>query len=123
MHLTSAAAALDGFAGAFGIGVITAAAFTAGVGSVPTPITEIGWDGWLYHQFIDLRAPGLIDGSAAVDVDIMLSTTAAVRIPVDSKAMRKIGIDEVTFGVLEVIEVGTAALSWRFNSRILDKLA
>ena len=122
MHLPSASAALDGYAGAFGIAIVTLAAFNVGVTAVPSPITELAWDGWLYHTFFDLRAPGLIDGTAAVDVDNMLSTTAALRIEVDSKAMRKTKIDMVTIAVLEATEVGTALLSWRFNSRVLDKL-
>ena len=122
MHLPSASAALDGYAGAFGIAIVTLAAFNVGVTAVPTPITEVGWDGWLYHTFFDLRAPGLIDGTASVDVDNMLPTTAALRIDVDAKAMRKGKVDEVTVGVIEATEVGTALLSWRFNSRLLDKL-
>jgi len=51
MYLESASAAGDGFTGAFGIAKATMAAVTAGVASVPTPMTEVEWDGWLYHRF------------------------------------------------------------------------
>ncbi len=121
-HLISAGSQLDGFAGAFGIGVATATAFSAGAGSLPGPIAEIGWDGWLYHTFLDLRAPDPVDSGVADDKDIMLSVTGAQRLMIDSKAMRKLNSSEVTFAMLEVTEVGVSILSWRFNSRVLDKL-
>ena len=47
--LTAATAVGDGYFGAVGIGLATTAAVAAGAASVPTPITELGWDGWLYH--------------------------------------------------------------------------
>ena len=40
LSLTSATSAGDGFFGAIGICVVSDQAFTAGVGSMPTPITE-----------------------------------------------------------------------------------
>ena len=55
LMLRSATAIGDGFTGAFGIGKATAAAFTAGIASLPTPLMEVDWDGWLVHQFFDVR--------------------------------------------------------------------
>ena len=52
--LTSDAAGV-GFQGAFGIAVATAAAVTAGIASVPTPLTEQAWDGWLYWTPISIH--------------------------------------------------------------------
>ena len=54
---------------------------------------------------------------------VVNSTTAAIRVDVDSKAMRKCSVDETIFAVIEVAELGTASLSWSFNSRLLFKLA
>ena len=121
-YLNAATAQNDGFDCAFGIAVATLAAFSAGAASVPTPITEIGWDGWLYHKLFSLRAPAPMDSGAAVDLDIQNAVTACLRIDVDSKAMRKARVDDVTYAVLQVVETGTAVLRWHFNSRILDKL-
>ena len=44
LALTDATAAVNGFTGAFGIGMVSTAAFTAGAASVPTPITEQEWE-------------------------------------------------------------------------------
>ena len=49
--LTVATGLGDGFTGAVGIGIATLAAVTAGIASVPTPVTEMDWDGWVWHRF------------------------------------------------------------------------
>ncbi len=51
------------------------------------------------------------------------AVTSSGRRVVDSKAMRKLGIDDAIFGCLEVTEVGAASLSWRVDSRMMFKLA
>ena len=50
--LVSATAQLDGFSGAFGIGLVTNQAFAAGGGSVPGPVADDDWDGWMFHQYL-----------------------------------------------------------------------
>ena len=122
LFLTAAGSPLDGFAGAFGIGLATAAAVTAGAASVPGPITEQDWDGWLYWTPLQIIAVGIIDGSAATDSDNMNAVTAAKDIEVDSKAMRKLGLGDSLYGALELSETGVATLNWRFDSRMLFKL-
>ena len=111
--LTSATSPGDGFFGAFGIGRATAAAVAGGVTTVPTPITELGWDGWLYHTFISCH-----ESSA----DEAGSGSSVFRIEVDSKAMRILQNDENFYAALEVIEIGTAAMSVFFDCRMLTKL-
>ena len=49
MFLSAATSALDGFNGAFGIGLVTRQALAVGVSAVPTPLDEEDWDGWLYQ--------------------------------------------------------------------------
>ena len=121
-HLEAATTQGDGFHGAFAIGKATSAAFVAGVASVPTPITEEGWDGWLYHQYFTINAGGPIAAATAADQQNQVNNvSAALRLEVDSKAMRKITIDETFYFVIEVIEFGTAAMDFSFNCRMLTK--
>ena len=120
MYLTLATAVNDGFLGAFGIGVATAAATAAGGGSVPTPITEEDSDNWLFHHYISC-----VSGKAfAADTDpggqIISATT---EFEVDSKAMRKFPNEMAIYASLEVTEVGTATAQVFFDSRMLVKLS
>ena len=122
LGLKTAAAAQNGFHGAFGIGKATKAAVTAGAASIPTPITEEAWDGWLYHRYFSIISPGPIAAATAAQEALQAnSTLAAVRIEVDSKAMRKWDVNEAMFAVIEVIEIGTATMFWAFNCRMLVK--
>ena len=124
LFLTSATTAGDGFHGAFGIAVVTDQAFTAGILSVPTPITEESWNGWLYHRYFSLFAGGTIAAAtAAQQADQVNGTSAALHIEVDSKAMRKLNVDQTLYAVIEVVELGAAGMDWAFNSRMLMKLA
>ena len=66
---------------------------------------------------------GIIDGSVATDADGINSLSAALRVEVDSKAMRKLEIDMGIYAVLETLEVGSSAsMQWMFNCRTLIKL-
>ncbi len=100
----------DGYTGSFGIGVVTDAAFTAGIASLPTPTTDVTWNGWLYHTFFGIHQPDVTFGG---------SPGAYMRQEVDSKAMRKFDASQVMFCAIEVVEEGTALLEGRFDSRIL----
>ena len=120
--LEAATGALDGYFGAFGIGLIGKPAFAAGAASVPTPINELDWDGWLYHRFLSLRAPSAITVSASSITSAVNSVSCALRIDLDSKAMRKSFTDMVFFAALDLTESGTAILQWSLNSRMLFKI-
>jgi len=123
MYLRSASGQSDGFNGAFGIGKATLAAFTAGAASVPTPVTEEAWDGWLYHRYFALVSAGPIAAATAAQEQLQVNNVvAALRFEVDSKAMRKIDADEVFYAAIEVTEVGTSDMVWNFNSRLLVKV-
>jgi len=112
--ISSVAAALDGFSGAFGIGVATTAAVTAGAASVPTPLTEAAWDGWIFWQAMNMKS---LTGTLS---DFGVNTT--LRMPIDTKAMRKLSEDESIYGVIETNEVGTSNLVWHVDSRVLIAL-
>ncbi len=90
---------------------------------MPTPITEEAWDGWLYHRYFSITAGGTIAAAtAAQQGDQVNSTTAALRLEIDSKAMRKIDVNEGMFAAVEVTEHGVATMEWLFNCRMLFKL-
>ena len=100
----------------YGIGlcVVTASAFTFGVTAVPSPLTEIEWEGWMFHHVgAAIVQPGATAGEH-------LGSVGAVRIPIDTKAMRKIGSDEVLCGVVEMgTEVGAATAQFSAQTRQL----
>jgi len=114
--LSSANAVNDGFAGAIGIGKVQDEAFAAGVGSVPSPITEVSWDGWLYHQFFSLRA------MTAVTADVPQANFGFFESVIDVKSMRKIDEQEDFVVVLEAIETGAAVGFAEIQCRSLELL-
>ncbi len=114
--LTGYTSAGDGFQGAVGIGLVSTAAFTAGIASVPTPIIEAAWDGWLWHQFFGVHGQ-LAAGSTSVG-----TSGPGVSREIDSKAMRKVSDEMTVYAVVEVVEIGTGLLSVHLDSRLLLKL-
>ena len=121
-QLLSATNQADGFHGAIGIGVATTAAVSAGAGSVPTPLTEQDWNGWIYHKYFNINAASVMDSGAATDIDIQNSVTACHRFDYDSKAMRKLSDADTIYGCIEVTEIGTATMNFSSNCRMLFKL-
>ena len=115
IRLESAATLGDGFRGAVGICVVTENAFNAGIGSIPTPIVDVAWDGWLwYSHFALFNVTGTIaDGVNAV--------TASQRIWIDSKAMRKTRVTDVAVAVIAALETGAASFDSFLDTRMLSK--
>jgi len=115
IFLSSVSAALDGFQTfGLGIGVASATAFATGAAAVPTPLTEASWAGWLWYWSGPLMA-----NAAISDTD----GSANIRIPIDSKAMRKLRDDEVVYFAAEAgTEVGTAVAKIYVGTRQLFKL-
>ena len=100
-----------------GIGITTEEAFTVGgVTSLPSPLSDSNWDGWLFHQHV-----GNFLGSSVVALG--RSPMEAVRIEIDSKAMRKFEDGMVCFGAFELgTEIGTAIMQVAARTRLLVKL-
>jgi len=115
IYLTLATAVGDGFQGAFGIGLATAAAVAVGATAVPTPITEQQWDGWLYWTPISVH--GAVVSSTA------LGNETKMDFEVDTKAMRKLTTEDALYSMIQVTEIGTATAEVFFDSRVLIKLA
>ena len=118
LAVNTVSATLSGFSYAFGIGITTDEAFTTGgVTSVPDPDADSAWDGWIWWHSGALKA---ISGTLADGVN---ASALHERIPVDSKAMRKLRLGDVIFAVIKPLEASTATLNTHFDSRVLVALA
>jgi len=113
-----------GFHGAFGIAVASSPAFTAGIASLPTPLDEESWDGWLYHKYFGIfSGEGIAAATAATQRNQVNPICAGVRFDVDSKAMRKLSVDMTIYAAVQVVRLGASGtMEWGFNSRSLLKL-
>ena len=101
-----------------GIGIVTTDAFTAGAASMPSPQEDADWGGWLWFQNI-----GALIGQSVTEAE-NTGVLSMVRIPIDSKAMRKIAPNETIFGSLEFqVEVGSAMAVFAMDTRMLVKLS
>jgi len=116
MFLESVTSAMDSLTGAFGIGIATSAAIAAGIASVPTPLTEQAWEGWMYWSSFTIL------GRTAVEADGVNDSAGVIREVIDSKAMRKINSDMSIYAAIETVEVGAANMDVYFDSRVLSKL-
>ena len=122
VQLVTASNAGDGFHGAFGIAKANSPALTAGIASLPTPNIEDDWDGWIYHRYFELIAGGAISEASGSNEPGQGAVHQALRVEIDSKAMRKVAIEEGFYMAIDVIIVGTATMFWTANSRMLFKL-
>jgi len=91
--------ASEGNSGVYSRQVVTESAAAAGIGSVPTPITETEADYFVYQPFA-------FDFLFFDATGVNLSTNQYV---IDSKAMRKVGFDDQVIGVAE-LQVSNGAL-------------
>ena len=112
--ILNAGTAGDGFQGAFGIGIASLAAVTAGAASVPTPLTEQSSENWLYWRAIGIHARSATVAS--------FGDESSESFEVDTKAMRKLPEDLALYAIIELVEIGVATASLFFDSRILSKL-
>ncbi len=116
LYLSAADAARTGFHEvAFGMCVVSQNAAGVGITAIPTPLTDIGWDGWFVHWMGTVVASSsTVDGS---------DRAAVVRVDIDSKAMRKIHATDNIVAVMEFAsEIGVAVLEGDFDSRLLTKV-
>jgi len=114
LTISAATAGLDGYAGAFGIAICSNDAFAVGVTAVPTPISDVAWDGWMWHQFFSVHAPAAFQATG--------TGPYATTIEIDCKAMRKINVGETLYMAVEATEIGACVLTVRADTRILSKL-
>jgi len=115
---TLATTAGDGFNDcALGICIVTENAFgVGGVAAIPSPLTDIGWGGWLYHRVIG----PLITLSVTEEA---ISGLSMARIQIDTKAMRKVKETDIVVGMVELgMEQGNSQVEYAVNTRMLSKL-
>jgi len=98
-----------------GMQVVTEAAATAGIASIPTPITEVNADFFVYK-------PMFSQILFATGVGFQESVGDAAMYVVDSKAMRKVGIDDDVAQTLEVRQGATLGVDIAIEGRFLIKL-
>ena len=118
-RLTLATSANDGFHWAFGIGIASLAAVTAGVASVPTPLTEQGSENWLYWMSGVNRGAQAFSAGGGPGME---QAGTFFRFEIDSKAMRKLPTDLSIYAIIEVVENGVATMDVMHDSRSLVKL-
>jgi len=95
-----------------GIIIVELAAASAGGVSVPGPINDEG-SPWIWHQYVPLQA-----GSAGLLGDDIGSV---VRVEIDSKAMRKMGINQrlILVGELTTGEYAFVSVNGGFRALVL----
>jgi len=113
-YLNTITAARDGYHFAFGIALFTEQALVAGITALQRPISDAGWEGWMYHRFFDVHGPA--------GAEVTSDASMIVNHEIDSKAMRKAGSEMFLVAIMELFEVGTAVANFNFQSRILVKL-
>ena len=88
-----------------GLGIVTSDAAAVGGTSVPSPLGDPDWSGWMWHQYTPMDA-----GSAALSGSDIGSMA---RIEIDSKSMRKISVNEslVLIGVASTLEYAALVVS------------
>ena len=101
----------------FGMGlcVVSSQAFAVGATAVPGPLSENGWDGWMWH-YQGIAGVSQVGGGNA--------GTGVYQVLVDGKAMRKVPVGSVLIGVVEIESSGAAGnFRSELASRVLAKLA
>ncbi len=97
--------------GAYGIGIVSAEAFAAGVASIPEPASDADWGGWMVIEPFSFRTE-FLDSTGVV-------FPSSFTVNVDSKAMRKVEPNSVAVVVVD-------SLAGAFNvvdmTRLLLKL-
>ena len=98
--------------GAFGMGIVSAEAFAAGVGSMPEPFSDADWGGWIVWRSF---AWHFESGTASNDLTFPASTDFEI----DSKAMRKASSNDV---IVQIAESQGGAFNLFSGVRMLVKL-
>ena len=108
----------DGFTRVYaGIGVANSEAFTAGSASLPGPLSDPEWGGWMWYE-----ALGPIIGLSVTEAD-NTGPLSQVRVPIDTKAMRKLEANQTIFGMVQTAtEVGVATLNFQMSTRMFSLL-
>ncbi len=112
VRLTTSDAITSGFNWGFGMCIVSQNAAGVGASAIPAPLDDVAWEGWFVHH------QGTCKGTISVG-----EGPAAVRVAINSKAMRKLGETDTIVAMFQSEnEVGAATLNADLVSRILLKL-
>ncbi len=106
------AAATEDFGGVFSMQRVTAVALGAGIGSVPTPLTEAGDDYFVYEPFYS---------KVWVQTTTVVAGGSTVQRIFDSKSMRKLEIGDEISMVIEGMNL-PGGMNFGTTGRFLVKL-
>jgi len=113
ISVTARTAAADSAVISMGMILQSAAAVTAGVGSMPLPFTDIG-SAWIWHRQVLVRS--LIAPPNGTDL------AGNVRITIDNKAMRKVNPNQALVMIVQnTVQTGTITVSISSAQRLLFK--
>ena len=100
---------------AVGLAVVSAEASAIGVTAIPSPITDLAWDEWFFHQFLSIN---MVSQNAN-------NQSQNYRFLIDSKAMRKFTPGNAMVGIMELAnEQGTGVtVDLQLSTRMLFKLS
>ncbi len=96
--------------GAYGVGVVSSEAFTAGIASVPEPYSDADWGGWMVWRSF----------ASQIEFDVDGTFVSSFQLEIDLNAMRKVTPNEV---VVYVAESQSGAFSVMDGLRTLVKLS
>ncbi len=115
VQLTVATAAQDGFNMFCGLAVVELDAFTVGASAMQDPFDNAAWGGWMWHWMgaIHTAVGGLAIGDPPNN---------PMRIPIETKSMRKLGNSQVLTLIMQVGENTTGTISVAAATRVLLKL-
>ena len=111
MILSDNAAAGENQIGAMGISLVSDQARSAGIASIPSPVSQATWDGWFVFKT-------LYNGHKIAGTNLVVS---AATFEIDSKAMRKFEGDQAIVLVVENANVVDHSFDFFADIRFLLK--
>ena len=115
LRLDTATAAGDGFNWVAGMGIVSNDAFAIGQTAMPNPFDDSVWPGWMWMASGSMHTA--VGGLSVGD-----PSNNPIDVPIDARAMRKLGLNEIVFISLQGGENATANLSVAAYTRVLFKL-
>jgi len=115
ISLNTAGAQRSGFNWAAGIGVVTSDAFAIGITAIPQPFSDVQWPGWMWHASGSIRTAF---GALAIGDP----SENPVVVPIETKSMRKLRLNEILMLTVQGGETGTSSMDVAGMTRVLLKL-
>ena len=113
VRMIAAAASGDIMSGWVGIGITSTQGFAIGVTAVPTPVTELAEENWIWMHHWSVEA--------VQDAEVLnRGGLGGYHVPIDTKSMRKLNIGDVMYAAVEASSTsGTPVASFELDTRAL----